>query len=86
MDSRELGRLMIRAVLRELDASVGRRVQLHRRLAGLNVRQLAQRAGVREEKVIAIEEGRHRAGPFNLLRIGKALNTPVAHFFPVQDR
>ena len=86
MDAREFRRLMTRAILRELDAAVGRRVQLHRRLAGLNVPQLAQLADVREEKIVAIEEGRHRAGPFNLLKIGRALDTPVAHFFPVRGR
>ena len=86
MDSRELGRLMVRAILRELDTSVGRRVQLHRRLAGLNVSQLARLAGLREAKIVAIEEGRHRAGTFNLIKIGRALNMPVAHFLPVRGR
>lgn len=86
MDKRELRRLMTYAILRELDALVGRRVQLHRQLAGLNVPQLARLSGVREEKVAAIEAGRRRAGTFNLLKIGRALNMPVAHFFPVQER
>lgn len=77
---------MTRALLKELDASVGRRVQLYRRLAALSTSQLARLSGVREATIIAIEEGRHRAGAFNLMRIGRALNLPVAHFFPKRDR
>lgn len=77
---------MTRAPLKELDVSVGWRTQLHRRLTGLSVSQLAQLSRLPEAKVIAIEEGCHRAGPFNLMRIGMALNLPVAHFYPARDR
>ena len=85
-DEQELKRLMTRSLLKELDASVGRRVQLHRQLSGFNVRQLAQLSGLREEKISAIEDGRHRAGTLSLLQIGRTLDVPVAHFFPTRDR
>lgn len=64
-----------------IDAHVGRRVRLRRKLLGLTQTVLADRVGITFQQVQKYENGTNRIGASRLYEIAAALDVPVSFFF-----
>ena len=64
-----------------IDAHVGARVRLHRKMRGLSQEALAQRLGLTFQQVQKYERGAHRISASKLYEIARALEVPVAALF-----
>lgn len=61
-----------------IDAEVGARIRLRRRLLGLTQGQLAEALGITFQQVQKYERGTNRVSASMLVRIGRRLDTTVA--------
>ena len=64
-----------------MDAHVGRRVRLRRKLLGLTQAELGRALGVTLQQVLKYERGLNRIGASRLYDLGQALDVPVSFFF-----
>lgn len=64
-----------------LDAEIGARVKLARKLMGLNQQQLGDAAGITFQQIQKYERGQNRISASRLLQIAKALNKPITYFY-----
>ncbi len=64
-----------------VDAHVGSRIRLRRKLLGLSQQQLADRLGLTFQQVQKYERGVNRVSASKLYETAQVLQTPVAHFF-----
>ena len=64
-----------------VDAHVGSRIRLRRKLLGLSQQQLAERLGLTFQQVQKYERGVNRVSASKLYETALVLNAPVTHFF-----
>ena len=64
-----------------VDAHVGARIRLRRKLLGLSQQQLAERLGLTFQQVQKYEQGTNRVSSSMLYRISGALRVPIVFFF-----
>lgn len=64
-----------------IDAHVGARVKMRRKLIGMSQEKLGEALGVTFQQVQKYEKGTNRIGGSNLHKISQALNVPVSFFF-----
>jgi transcriptional regulator with XRE-family HTH domain len=64
-----------------VDAHVGERLRLRRRLLGLSQEELAARLGLALQQVQKYETGANRVSASRLYQLGRVLEVPVAWFF-----
>ena len=68
-----------------VDAHVGSRIRLRRKLLGLSQQQLAQRLGLTFQQVQKYERGVNRVSASKLYETALVLEAPVTHFFEGLD-
>ncbi len=68
-----------------VDAHVGARIRLRRKLLGLSQQQLADRLGLTFQQVQKYERGVNRVSASKLYETAQALEVPVTHFFEGLD-
>ena len=68
-----------------VDAHVGSRIRLRRKLLGLSQQQLAQRLGLTFQQVQKYERGVNRVSASKLYETAQVLGAPVTHFFEGLD-
>ena len=64
-----------------VDAHVGARIRLRRKLLGLSQQQLAERLGLTFQQVQKYERGVNRVSASKLYETAQVLQAPVTHFF-----
>ena len=64
-----------------VDAHVGARIRLRRKLLGLSQQQLAERLGLTFQQVQKYERGVNRVSASKLSETAQVLEAPVMHFF-----
>jgi transcriptional regulator with XRE-family HTH domain len=69
-----------------VDVHVGREIRSRRKLLGLSQTELGAKVGVTFQQMQKYEKGSNRVGASRLAAIAKALNCPVGHFFPHDDK
>jgi DNA-binding XRE family transcriptional regulator len=57
---------------------------VHRFTAGLTQEELAVRAHISREAVIALEQGKHRPRRLTARALADALDVPVSELFPIE--
>ena len=68
-----------------VDAHVGARIRLRRKLLGLSQQQLAERLGLTFQQVQKYERGVNRVSASKLYETAQVLGAPVTHFFEGLD-
>ena len=68
-----------------VDAHVGARIRLRRKLLGLSQQQLAERLGLTFQQVQKYERGVNRVSASKLYETAQVLQAPVMHFFEGLD-
>jgi transcriptional regulator with XRE-family HTH domain len=68
-----------------VDAHVGTRIRLRRKLLGLSQQQLAERLGLTFQQVQKYERGVNRVSASKLYETAQVLQAPVTHFFEGLD-
>ncbi len=68
-----------------VDAHVGARIRLRRKLLGLSQQQLAERLGLTFQQVQKYERGVNRVSASKLYETAQVLQAPVTHFFEGLD-
>ncbi len=69
----------------QVDAYVGNRVRLRRKILGLSQEKLGEALGITFQQVQKYEKGINRIGAGRLLDIAECLNVPISFFFPESD-
>lgn len=69
-----------------LDARIGERIRSQRRRIGLSQKELAGRLDIVFQQLQKHENGTSRVPASRLYEIARALNTPISHFFEVDER
>jgi transcriptional regulator with XRE-family HTH domain len=64
-----------------VDAHVGARIRLRRKLLGLSQQQLAEKLGLTFQQVQKYERGVNRVSASKLYETAQVLSAPVTHFF-----
>ena len=64
-----------------VDVAVGANLRRVRRLSGLKLRALSDRAAVGEFRLAQIEAGRARASPIELIAMAEALDVRIAELY-----
>ena len=64
-----------------IDIHVGSRVQLRRRLLGMNQTKLAGAVGTTYQQIQKYEKGTNRISASRLFNLGRALDVPISFFF-----
>jgi len=68
-----------------VDAHVGSRIRLRRKLLGLSQQQLAEQLGLTFQQVQKYERGVNRVSASKLYETAQVLGAPVMHFFEGLD-
>ena len=68
-----------------VDAHVGARIRLRRKLLGLSQQQLAEKLGLTFQQVQKYERGVNRVSASKLYETAQVLGAPVTHFFEGLD-
>ncbi len=68
-----------------VDAHVGSRIRLRRKLLGLSQQQLAEQLGLTFQQVQKYERGVNRVSASKLYETAQVLGAPVTHFFEGLD-
>ncbi len=68
-----------------VDAHVGARIRLRRKLLGLSQQQLAEKLGLTFQQVQKYERGVNRVSASKLYETARLLQAPVTHFFEGLD-
>ena len=68
-----------------VDAHVGARIRLRRKLLGLSQQQLADKLGLTFQQVQKYERGVNRVSASKLYETAQVLSAPVTHFFEGLD-
>ncbi|MEA2865008.1 MAG: hypothetical protein QOC84_2964, partial [Bradyrhizobium sp.] len=63
------------------DIQVGEAIRVHRLIAGMSQKDLAERLGVSFQQVQKYEKGTNRIGASRLQQIANILQVPVSFFF-----
>ncbi|MDA9481359.1 hypothetical protein XI07_04865 [Bradyrhizobium sp. CCBAU 11445] len=69
----------------DLDARIGERIRTRRKLVGLSQKELASRLDIVFQQLQKHENGTSRVPASRLYEIAQALNTPITHFYEVDD-
>ncbi|WP_051379853.1 helix-turn-helix domain-containing protein [Bradyrhizobium murdochi] len=69
-----------------LDARIGERIRAQRKRVGLSQKKLASRLDIVFQQLQKHENGTSRVPASRLYEIARALNTPIAHFYEVDER
>ncbi|WGS19167.1 MULTISPECIES: helix-turn-helix transcriptional regulator [unclassified Bradyrhizobium] len=69
----------------DLDARIGERIRTQRKLVGLSQKELASRLDIVFQQLQKHENGTSRVPASRLYEIAQALNTPITHFYEVDD-
>ena len=69
----------------QVDAYVGNRVRLRRKILGLSQEKLGEALGITFQQVQKYEKGINRIGAGRLLDIAECLNVPISFFFPESE-
>lgn len=72
---------MSRFVAAEIDASIGKRIQLRRKELGLTAENLAEQIGVSQQQFSRYERGATKINVSHLASIAVILDTPISWFF-----
>ena len=67
--------------LTAIDAHVGARIRLQRKVAGMTANAMGDMLGVRYQQVHYYEIGKNRVSAGNIYQIAEILNVPVSFFF-----
>lgn len=57
--------------------SIGKRIQEYRQRIGLSQEQVAERAGISQNHVSRLEQGKHDPHFYTILQVAKVLNIPL---------
>jgi transcriptional regulator with XRE-family HTH domain len=66
---------------RPIDAAVGRRIRLRRRLLKVSLQTLAGEIGISYQQLLKCESGENRVSAGRLWRIAKVLGVPITYFY-----
>lgn len=69
----------------DLDAKIGERIRSQRKRIGLTQKELAARLDIVFQQLQKHENGTSRVPASRLYEIARALNTPISHFFDVDE-
>ena len=69
----------------QVDAFVGNRVRLRRKILGLSQEKLGEALGITFQQVQKYEKGTNRIGASRLFDIAECLNVPISFFFPESE-
>ncbi|WOH63882.1 helix-turn-helix transcriptional regulator [Bradyrhizobium sp. BWA-3-5] len=70
----------------DLDVKIGERIRGQRKRIGLSQKELASRLDIVFQQLQKHENGTSRVPASRLYEIARALNTPISHFFDVDER
>lgn len=70
----------------DLDARIGERIRAQRKRIGLSQKELAGRLNIVFQQLQKHENGTSRVPASRLYEIARALNTPISHFYEVEER
>lgn len=70
----------------DMDARIGERIRNQRKRIGLSQKELAGRLDIVFQQLQKHESGTSRVPASRLYEIAQALNTPISHFFDVDER
>ena len=70
---------------KEVDAYIGSRVRMRRKILGMTQEGLGQELGMTFQQVQKYEKGTNRIGAGRLQVIADILNVPVSFFYPPSD-
>lgn len=70
----------------DLDARIGERIRDQRKRIGFSQKELASRLDIVFQQLQKHENGTSRVPASRLYEIARALNTPISHFFDVNER
>ncbi|MGY4353158.1 transcriptional regulator with XRE-family HTH domain [Bradyrhizobium sp. GM7.3] len=70
----------------DLDERIGERIRNQRKRSGLTQKELASRLDIVFQQLQKHENGTSRVPASRLYEIARALNTPISHFFDVNER
>ena len=71
---------------REVDAYVGTRVRMRRKMLGMSQEKLGNELGITFQQVQKYEKGTNRIGASRLQSISEILGVPISFFFPPSER
>ncbi|MHC2432653.1 helix-turn-helix domain-containing protein [Bradyrhizobium sp. USDA 4451] len=69
----------------DLDTRIGERIRTQRRLVGLTQKELASRLDIVFQQLQKHENGTSRVPASRLYEIAQALNTPITHFYEIDE-
>ncbi|WP_164935222.1 helix-turn-helix domain-containing protein [Bradyrhizobium zhanjiangense] len=69
----------------DLDARIGERIRSQRKRNGLSQKELASQLDIVFQQLQKHENGTSRVPASRLYEIARALNTPISHFFEVNE-
>lgn len=78
-----MGRKKITADEHEINAAIGARIRLRRRVLSISQERLSEAIGVTYQQVQKYESGANRIGASHLLNLSRALDVPVSFFFDI---
>ncbi|MCA6120127.1 helix-turn-helix transcriptional regulator [Bradyrhizobium sp. WSM 1738] len=70
----------------DLDTRIGERIRIQRKRIGLSQKELASRLDIVFQQLQKHENGTSRVPASRLYKIARALNTPISHFYEVDER
>lgn len=70
----------------DLDARIGERIRTQRKRNGLSQKELAGRLDIVFQQLQKHENGTSRVPASRLYDIAQALNTPISHFYEIEER
>lgn len=70
----------------DLDVRIGERIRSQRKQIGLSQKELAGRLDIVFQQLQKHENGTSRVPASRLYEIARALNTPISHFFDINER
>lgn len=70
----------------DLDVRIGERIRSQRKQIGLSQKELASRLDIVFQQLQKHENGTSRVPASRLYEIARALNTPISHFFDINER
>lgn len=70
----------------DLDSRIGERIRTQRKRIGLSQKELASRLDIVFQQLQKHENGTSRIPASRLYEIARVLNTPISHFYEVDDR
>lgn len=70
----------------DIDARIGERIRSQRNRIGLSQKELASRLDIVFQQLQKHESGTSRVPASRLYEIARALNTPISHFYEINER